>query len=143
VDDLTDESSSDADRLHVESLVFELIPERTSTHGAAWLDSVRECLRQGYREPVSLGALAREVDRHPAHLVRSFRSASGMTPGEYLRRLRVAAAIRLLRETDQPVAAVAVRSGFSDQSHMGRWLRRYVKRTPLEVRRGAEPPAIG
>lgn len=140
VDDLADESATDADRLHVESLVFELSPERTSSPGAVWLDSVRERLREGYSGPVSLGALAHELGRHPAHLARSFKSASGMTPGEYVRRLRVAAAIRLLRETDRSPAAVAVQVGFSDQSHMGRWLRRYLRKTPGEIRRGAASP---
>ena len=91
-------------------------------------------MREEYRHRVTLDDLAGAEGRHPAHLARAFKSRWGMTTGDVLRRVRVAAAVRLLQETDAPLSVVAVEAGFSDQSHMGRWLRRYVGLTPGNVR---------
>jgi len=98
----------DADRLHLQSLVLELgsgaptadassAGSRDARRGKGnWLRVARARLREGYREPITLGELAADVGRHPTHLSRAFRERWGMTPGEYLRRIRVAAAVRAL-----------------------------------------------
>lgn len=135
---------SDPDRrLHVESLVAELdaaeapeaVPQSPHTRSREhWLDLVRKRLREGYRDQPSLGELASIVERHPTHLVRAFRDRWGLTPGEYVRRVRVAEAIRMLQKDDMPLSAVAFAAGFSDQSHMGRWIRRYTGMTPGRLR---------
>jgi transcriptional regulator GlxA family with amidase domain len=48
----------------------------------------------------------------PRTLTRRFRSAVGMTPGEWLQRERLRLAQRLLERTDDPVDAVARRAGY-------------------------------
>jgi AraC family transcriptional regulator len=139
----------DADQLRLESLVLELAPAEAPASGVGsrrahgggkserWLESVRTRLRDAYRTPFSLDALARDAGRHPAHLARAFKNRWGMSTGEYLRRVRVAAAVRMLRDTPEPLSLVALDSGFSDQSHMGRWVRRYTGTTPLAIRNAA------
>jgi transcriptional regulator GlxA family with amidase domain len=62
-----------------------------------------------------------------------------MTPGDYLRRVRVAAAIGLLRESNEPASIIALKTGFADQSHMGRCRRRFAGQTPGEVRAARNP----
>jgi AraC family transcriptional regulator len=49
-------------------------------------------------------------------------------------RFRIECAARLLRETEQPAACIAVEAGFCDQSHMHRTFRRLLGRLPSEVR---------
>lgn len=138
--------------LHVESLIAELVdggeasaePDARPPYrvDGLWLDRVRSRLREGYRDQPSLAELASEVERHPSHLVRAFRRRWGMTPGEYLRRVRVAQAVRLLREDDVALSTVAFSVGFADQSHMGRWVRRYTGATPGALRE-ADPETAG
>ena len=53
---------------------------------------------------------------------------------ETLARFRVERAARLLRETQQPCISIALESGFCDQSHMDRTIRRVLGRSPIEVR---------
>lgn len=52
------------------------------------------------------------------------------------RRLRdcVERAARLLRETDESCAGIALEAGFRDQSHMSRVFRRVLGRSPSVVR---------
>jgi len=139
----------DAADLHVESLVCELTsgpPDERGDgvrgsarerSGRDWLQEMRDRIRECFDQPISLSELARDRDRHPAHAARAFRARWGITPGAYLRRIRVAAAVQQLTETGAPPSAVALDTGFADQSHLGRWMRRYTGRTPGEIRRGA------
>jgi AraC family transcriptional regulator len=48
--------------------------------------------------------------------------------------LRLAAAERLLGESDLSIAAVAYASGFSSQSHLTTTMRKYKNLTPAQLR---------
>jgi AraC family transcriptional regulator len=98
-----------------------------------WLARVVERIREGVGRPLTMGELARAADRHPATVARRFRSAYGCTPGEYHRRLRVEQAARLI-EKGVPLAEVADRTGFADQSHLTRVFRRIAGMTPGALR---------
>ena len=132
---LGDAGLDDGARLHLESLALELrwsVPQRASE--PSWLRGARTRMREGYTRPITLAQLATDAGRHPSHLAREFRRHHGMTAGEYLRRIRVAAAARRLADTDIPLSQVALDVGFADQSHLGRYVRRYLGATPKAVR---------
>lgn len=46
------------------------------------------------------------------------------------------ASVRAHWEKHEPLSWVALRAGFVDQSHMGRWVRRYLGTTPGALRGG-------
>lgn len=95
-----------------------------------------EYLRAHFEEDIGLEQLIEAVgatDRFS--LSRSFRRRYGTSLHACLVQLRLAAARRLLREQETPAQA-AMLSGFSDQSHMGRWFRRTYGLTPAQYRRG-------
>ena len=101
---------------------------------APWIDEVRDRLHAQYSLHLRLDDLASEVGVHPAQLSRQFRTHLGCSVGEYVKRLRVAAALRGLSDPERPLPEVAIDAGFSDQSHMGRVLRRATGRTPGDWR---------
>ena len=98
-----------------------------------WLVSARELLETSPDLP-SLTTLADAVGVHPSHLARTFRSAYGMTVGDYARRLRLDRARTALAATDTPIALVAAEAGFADQSHFTRAFKRYTGLTPASYR---------
>jgi AraC family transcriptional regulator len=100
----------------------------------AWLDHIDAALAHEVR---SARALAAELSRHPAWIARAYRAWRGEGLRETLRRRRVERATTLLRASAQPLAAIAVECGFSDQSHMNRCFSAVLARTPLDVRREA------
>lgn len=102
-----------------------------------WLVAVRDGLHERWREPITLTGLAEEAGVHPVYLARAFRRHYGRPLGSYLRRLRVANAADRLARTDQPAAAVALDSGFCDQSHLNRVFRREAGWAPVRYRRAA------
>jgi AraC family transcriptional regulator len=101
----------------------------------SWLTRAREMLHDSHSQSLNMATISREVGVHPVHLCREFRRFFRSTPGEYLRRIRVEAAGRLLRGSDMPLSEVAAVSGFADQAHLSRTFRRMTNLSPLQYRR--------
>ena len=125
-----------------DGLVMELFAEiararkRRRTRAApSWLDHARALLQDRALESLSLRGVAAELGLHPTHFARAFRQHTGMTPGRFVRSIRLARAMALLAETDRPLRDVAAATGFADQSHLTRSLRRETGLTPAEYRR--------
>jgi len=78
--------------------------------------------------------LAADAGVHPVHVARLFRQKTGVTPGEYLQRLRAQHACRLMQQPGRSLCEIAYESGFFDQSHMNRILRRFTLCSPRTIR---------
>jgi AraC family transcriptional regulator len=100
-----------------------------------WLRRAREVVHDRFREALRIEDVAREVDRHPAHVARIFRRHQGMTIGEYVRALRLDWATGQLTDSRKPLAVIAMEAGYADQSHFTRSFRRHTGSTPAEYRR--------
>ncbi|HTT84431.1 MAG TPA: helix-turn-helix domain-containing protein [Rhizomicrobium sp.] len=98
----------------------------------SWVGSIKQHLAANTALRVS--ELACGVKRHPSWLGTAYRRATGEGLLETAARFRVEHAARALRETNQPLAEIAVAAGFCDQSHMNRAFHRLLGRTPLAVR---------
>lgn len=86
------------------------------------------------REHISLDDLAGSVALSRYHFARRFRQAVGVSPHEYVVRLRVQRAATLLRQTGTPLRDVALRCGFADQSHLTRVFKKHTGVTPGRYR---------
>ena len=64
----------------------------------------------------------------------TFKASVGLSAKEFARIRRLQATIRMLDAADPPVAALAVASGFSDQAHATREVRRVTGTTPARLR---------
>jgi AraC-like DNA-binding protein/PAS domain-containing protein len=114
------------------------IPELgTPHHGGlppALTQRIREYIDAHLHEKVTLEAMAETAGLSPHHFARAFRQSVGMPPHQYLLQRRLDAAERMLRNTDLPLSEIALRSGFSDQSHLARHFRRLTGLPPSELR---------
>jgi AraC family transcriptional regulator len=135
-------SSYDASSsLAIEGLTMELFAELfreretgLKSRGYGWLDRVTEILHARFQEPVTLSELAGCAGVHPVHLARTFRKRYLCSVGDYLRKLRIEVACRALLNSDTPIVEIALRSGFSDQSHLCRTLKQYTGMSPRQFR---------
>jgi AraC family transcriptional regulator len=84
-------------------------------------------------EPIEAGALARIAGRSPFHFTRVFARSVGMTPYRYVVHLRLQRALELMRDGRHGLAEIAAASGFADQSHLSRWVRRVHGVSPTEL----------
>jgi AraC family transcriptional regulator len=128
--------------MSAEGLCLELLSEalqpgsgRLEEGSCDWLLRVHEILHDRYREHLSLADLAGQVQVHPVHLARAFRKRYRCRIGDFIRKLRVEAACRELLQSNAPIAEIAARTGFTDQSHLTRIMKRNAGVSPAEFRR--------
>jgi AraC family transcriptional regulator len=100
-----------------------------------WLARAQEHLHAHFRDRIQLTAVADTVGVHPSYLAHAFRRHFRTTVGGYVRTLRLDWAVEQLAHTDDPLAAIALAAGYSDQSHLTRECRRLRGMSPGEYRR--------
>jgi AraC family transcriptional regulator len=84
-------------------------------------------------EPIEVAALAKIAGRSAFHFSRVFTRSVGMTPHRYVVHLRLQRAKELLRNERLGLAEAAARTGFADQSHLSRWIRRVHGVSPTQL----------
>ena len=93
-------------------------------------------LEASYGDPLTPSALARIAKLPPARFARIIKRIFGVTPIQLIAKTRIAAASRLLRETDHHIADIALKCGFYDHSAFTRAFRAMVGVTPMQFRAG-------
>lgn len=91
---------------------------------------------------VRVAEIAGAVNLGTSHFTRLFRAATGLTPLQYLRSLRLQQARRLLEASFFTVKEVMAAVGYNDPSHFTRDFVRTHGLTPTEVRTRRVPPAV-
>jgi AraC family transcriptional regulator len=121
----------------VHAAIFELLctVARASTRNASAprvkvLDRVVDRLEADLAKPPKVDAPAALAGLHPHHLLRAFRQQRGETIGGYVRRRRLELADADMRTGELPLAEIALRAGFCDQSHFTRAYRGHFGLTP-------------
>ena len=83
---------------------------------------------------VALRAIATAVRMSYFHFSRAFKQSMGMTATNYIAERRIERAKKMLEETELPISEIALRSGFSSQSHFTTAFRRLAGATPKAFR---------
>jgi AraC family transcriptional regulator len=92
--------------------------------GKEVLARLRDYIVSNIGEPIEVAALAKIAGRSPFHFSRVFSRSVGVSPHRYIVHLRLRRALELARSGQVGLAEIAVRTGFADQSHLWRWVRR-------------------
>jgi AraC-like DNA-binding protein len=92
-------------------------------------------LEQHFREQVQLAELANVCELSATHIHRLFQRLLRMSPSEYLLALRLQEARRLLTSTELSLSAIALNTGFFDQSHFTKRFRKMTGMTPTQFRK--------
>ena len=101
----------------------------------AWTQRLESSIEDRLTGPIEVRSLAAELGLHPVYLARVVRRVFGCSVRQLIIRKRLARAIDALRGGSASLAQVALESGFSDQSHLSRWLRTQTSLTPGGLRR--------
>jgi AraC-like DNA-binding protein/quercetin dioxygenase-like cupin family protein len=100
-----------------------------------WLSKLREAAEGWEDLQDAIQRLHSNSRCHPSHLCKTFRKYYKETPTDFINRLRLRKAARLLSEPEAKVVAVAAELGFESVSHFHHLFKRYFGLTPAEYRR--------
>lgn len=106
------------------------------------VQAVKQRAENDFRENISINLLAKEFKVTPNHLTRTFRMIVGITPLEYVHRLRLEEAYKLLSTTAMNVSEVAESVGFSDANYFSRLFNKKMGMPPSKVKSNIEKVSL-
>lgn len=113
-----------------------------------WLQRAREFLEANHERDLTIAQVAQAAGVSRVHLTRAYAAAYGLPPHAHLNLIRLRHALAML-ERGVPIAEVAARAGFADQSHFtrrfkgafgltpGAWQRAHTAHRAQDAERGA------
>lgn len=110
------------------------LPELPSVGAAQALLPAVQYIRERYAESISLEKLSELCCLSKYYFIRSFRQATGTSPHQYLIKIRINEAKKLLAETRLPIERIAARVGFANYSCFVTQFRRLTNVSPSEYR---------
>lgn len=109
--------------------------------------AAKRYMEEHFAEPLTLDDIAAKAGVGGAHLCRLFKSETGSTPFEYLRKVRLMRAKYWLSQSREKVSTIAAASGFGTAQELNRTFQRLEKMSPREFRKRVavtpETPAAG
>lgn len=101
-------------------------PRKTAPGTPERMTLVTDFLSVHYTEDIGVNDVAKAVGLHPKYLLTLFRKHCHLSLWEYVLRLRLAHAQRLLLMTDRTVTDIAMEAGFGSVSSFYSAFRRYI-----------------
>ena len=91
-------------------------------------------LEQHFAEPIGLEAMAARIHCSPRSLSRRFKEATGLTPNDYLQRVRIAAAESELVAGSEAIERIASRVGYENRTAFAKLFKQVTGETPAAYR---------
>ncbi len=99
------------------------------------ISRVQDYIEKNYDEPLTIPRLAVRFNMSARTFIRKFSSTTGNTPLEYIQRVRVEAAKRLLEKGKLTVEQVCMETGYSDFGFFRNIFKRLTGLAPQEYKR--------
>jgi len=116
---------------------------RSTTQRRHVFDRCRDYLTANYASVRNLGEAARGCHVGPEYFPRLFRKHTGQTATQFLARLRMHHAAKLLLRSDDTIKAVGQTVGFDDPYHFSRVFKQIHGVAPRAFKRGWPDPVSG
>lgn len=106
--------------------------------GISMIGKALSYINENYREQIKIENLAAECSISETHFRRLFKEYLKMTPVEYINMVRIQAACDLLKKTNDPIDAIALKSGFTNTSSFNRNFKQMIGATPYNWKNHSE-----
>ncbi|MDU0206045.1 helix-turn-helix transcriptional regulator [Paenibacillus sp. MAH-36] len=101
---------------------------------AGWIPRSIEYMNMHYTENINVQDVAAYISVHRAYFSKIFAEQIGMTPIQYLQKLRMERALQLLQQTRHSVSEIAMTLGYPDLYSFSRAFSKYYAVSPSKVR---------
>jgi AraC-like DNA-binding protein len=101
---------------------------------ARWVNKVRVYVKENFQKQITLDKAAEVAGMSNRHFVRLFKQFTGIKFIDYLNRIRVEEAVRLLQNTSDTITGIGYSCGFSSPHYFNKVFKHHKGMTPREVR---------
>lgn len=95
-------------------------------------------IERNISEEITLANSAKVVHLSPQYLSRYFKKETGLTFTEYVTKVKIERAKKLITQTNKPVYRIALELGFNDAAYFSKVFLKYAKVTPLQFKKNYE-----
>ncbi len=99
------------------------------------IDRIYEYVFQNIQEGINLKEAAKLVYMEPSSFCRYFKKKTGQTFMEYVKRVRIGIAAKLLAETNKPVTLIGYECGYNNLANFNHYFKVIMDKTPSEYRK--------
>lgn len=105
-------------------------------YGSRMVNGVVGYIRANFRRPeLSVKDIADAVNLSPQHMTSVFKENTGMTVGQYIKKMRLDFSYSLLKKTDMSLSEIADSSGYTDENYWAKVFKKEYGSTPSEYRK--------
>ncbi|MBQ8893731.1 MAG: helix-turn-helix transcriptional regulator [Clostridia bacterium] len=105
-------------------MLAELVRLINDTRSCRRLERSFNYLQEHFTEPIAISTLAGLEQLGPSRYHQLFRAQIGCSPNQYITRLRMSLAKKLLADSSEPISRVAAACGYEDEFYFSRVFRR-------------------
>ncbi|QGQ94304.1 methylphosphotriester-DNA--protein-cysteine methyltransferase family protein [Paenibacillus psychroresistens] len=109
-------------------------PDGLKQPNEEWITQIIEWIEAHYMETLTLDKLAELFHGSPYHLHRTFKRIKGLTPSEYIQKIRMEKAMQLLKTTQQNVMEIGVAVGIPNAAHFATLFQKNAGLSPSKYR---------
>lgn len=102
------------------------------------IQNTAKYIRTNYNQPITLEIAARYANMSTTYFSKKFKSVTGFGFKEYLCKIRLTEASKLLLETNNSITDIAFSCGFSDSNYFGDVFKKLKGISPLQYRKTNE-----
>lgn len=99
------------------------------------INKVYEYVFQNIQEGISLEEAAAQLNMAPSSFCRFFKKKTDLTFMEYVKRVRVGMAAKLLAESDRQITRICFDSGYNNLANFNHYFKNVMGQTPSEYRK--------
>ena len=112
--------------------------DRMVYHNVLRMRPVLDFIAEHFTEKIYIEKLSDMISVSPDYFTRMFKDSIGKTPIDYINALRINEAMRLLYETDRPMAEIAEAVGFCNANYFHKIFKQYMDVSPLVYRKSSK-----
>jgi len=131
---------SDLSRLTIFHQLFDVLSVNgvirgTTSHPSSWLQKAKDYLEIHYADGITIESVANYVGVDRTHLSKQFNKAFGLSPMQYIQKLRMNEAILLMKQTEYKLAEIAQSVGYPDLFSFSKAFKKHIGSAPSDYRK--------
>jgi two-component system, response regulator YesN len=106
--------------------------ESSSHNNVEIVEAAKKYIQMNYTKEISLEDIANYVSVSSFYLSRIFGKKEGMTYKDYLIKLRMEKAMKLIKEGRKSIKEISIEVGYADQNYFSKAFKKYYDKSPKE-----------